>query len=128
MHCCAPLPLIWTGRPCANRCTRKGWAPHLDLLTRDGHAVPCRVDMREVSESGADHIVLVARDLSDLMAHTEQNHLQIQALNALDHAVLITDRQASVVWVNAAFTRLTGYELAEAVFHNPAELLKSGRT
>lgn len=100
---------------------------HLDLLASDGRAVPCRLDVRKVSEGGAAHLVLVARDLSDLMAQNEQIRLQIQALNALDHAVLITDAQASVVWVNAAFTRLTGYELAEAVGRKPAELVKSGR-
>lgn len=100
---------------------------HLDMLTRDGRAVPCRLDMRQVSEGGAEHIILIARDLSDLMAQNEQIRLQIQALNALDHAVVITDIRASVVWVNAAFTRLTGYELAEAVGRKPAELVKSGR-
>ena len=100
---------------------------HLDLLASDGRAVPCRLDVRQISEGGAAHLVLVARDLSDLMAQNEQIRLQIQALNALDHAVLITDARASVVWVNAAFTRLTGYELAEAVGRKPAELVKSGR-
>ena len=108
-------------------CLRGQGTFHLDLLASDGRAVPCRLDVRKVSEGGAAHLVLVARDLSDLMAQNEQIRLQIQALNALDHAVLITDAQASVVWVNAAFTRLTGYELAEAVGRKPAELVKSGR-
>ncbi|MDO9567917.1 MAG: diguanylate cyclase [Hydrogenophaga sp.] len=118
----------------------KGWASlgdslpphgrgtfHLDLLTSDGRSVPCQVDIRQVSEDGSDHIVLVARDMSDLMAQSDQIRLQIQALNALDHAVVITDITTSVVWANAAFTRLTGYELAEAVGRKPAELVKSGK-
>lgn len=100
---------------------------HLDLLTSDGRAVPCQIDIHPVNEEGVEHIVLVARDLSDLMAQSEQIRLQIQALNALDHAVVITDTQTKVVWANAAFTRLTGYELAEAVGRKPAELVKSGR-
>ncbi|MDZ4187179.1 MAG: diguanylate cyclase [Hydrogenophaga sp.] len=99
---------------------------HLDLITREGRVVPCQVDIHQVNEDGADHLVLVARDLSDLMAQGEQLRLQIQALNALDHAVVITDTQTAVVWANAAFTRLTGYELAEAVGRKPAELVKSG--
>jgi diguanylate cyclase (GGDEF)-like protein/PAS domain S-box-containing protein len=100
---------------------------HLDLLTSDGRAVPCQIDIHQVNEEGVEHIILVARDMSDLMAQSEQIRLQIQALNALDHAVVITDIQTSVVWANAAFTRLTGYELAEAVGRKPAELVKSGR-
>lgn len=100
---------------------------HLDLLTCDGRAVPCQIDIHQVQEEGMAHIVLVARDLSDLMAQGEQIRLQIQALNALDHAVVITDTETNVVWANAAFTRLTGYELAEAVGHKPAELVNSGR-
>lgn len=100
---------------------------HLDLLTSDSRAVPCQIDIHQVSEEGAQYIILVARDMSDLMAQSEQIRLQIQALNALDHAVVITDIQTSVVWANAAFTRLTGYELAEAVGRKPVELVKSGR-
>ena len=100
---------------------------HLDLLRCDGRAVPCQIDSHQVSEEGVQHVILVARDMSDLMAQSEQIRLQIQALNALDHAVVITDIQTSVVWANAAFTRLSGYELAEAVGRKPAEMVKSGR-
>ena len=98
-----------------------------ELMTSGGRAVPCQLDVRQVGEEGVDYLVLVVRDLSAQQAQNEQIRLQIQALNALDHAVVITDTAAHVVWANAAFTRLTGYELAEAVGRRPAELVKSGR-
>ncbi len=99
---------------------------HLDLFTRQGRAVPCQLDIQLISEDGTPYAIVVARDLSDLMAQSEQIRLQVQALNALDHAVVITDIRTEVVWANAAFSRLTGYDLAEAVGRKPAEIVLSG--
>ncbi len=56
----------------------------------------------------------------------EQMRLRTTALDAAANAVLITDRTGTIQWVNAAFTRLTGYTPAEALGRNP-RLLKSGQ-
>ncbi len=53
--------------------------------------------------------------------------LQAAALNAADDAMVITDRAGTLVWVNRAFTRLTGYSANEAIGKNPRSLLNSGR-
>jgi PAS domain S-box-containing protein len=53
--------------------------------------------------------------------------LQSAALTAAANAILITDRDGAVVWVNPAFTTMTGYTLAEAIGKNPRELVKSGK-
>jgi PAS domain S-box-containing protein len=47
------------------------------------------------------------------------------ALEAVANGVVITDAQGIILWVNAAFTRTTGYSSAEAIGQNP-RLLKSG--
>ena len=47
------------------------------------------------------------------------------ALEAVANGVVITDVQGTILWVNAAFTRMTGYSSAEAIGQN-ARLLKSG--
>ncbi|MFO1497123.1 MAG: PAS domain S-box protein [Verrucomicrobiota bacterium] len=60
-----------------------------------------------------------ARDDSALQA------LQLAALNAAANAVVITDRKGTIVWVNPAFTRVTGYEQSEAIGRNP-RMLQSG--
>lgn len=39
------------------------------------------------------------------------------ALEAADNAVIITDKTGMIVWVNPAFTRLTGYTFTQAVGH-----------
>jgi PAS domain S-box-containing protein len=52
--------------------------------------------------------------------------LQAAALEAAANAVLLTDRAGTVVWVNSAFERLTGYGYAEIVGES-SRLLKSGK-
>jgi two-component system cell cycle sensor histidine kinase/response regulator CckA len=47
------------------------------------------------------------------------------ALEAVANGVVITDAQGTILWVNAAFTRTTGYSSVEAIGQNP-RLLKSG--
>ena len=56
----------------------------------------------------------------------QQLHLLTRALEAAANGVLITDRNGVILWVNPAFTTMTGYTREEAVNQNP-RLLKSGR-
>ena len=52
-------------------------------------------------------------------------HLPRAALEAVANGVVITDAHGTILWVNAAFTRMTGYALDEVIGKNP-RLLKSG--
>jgi PAS domain S-box-containing protein len=49
------------------------------------------------------------------------------ALNAAVNAIVMTDRDGIIQWVNPAFCDLTGYAAAEAVGKDLRELVKSGR-
>jgi PAS domain S-box-containing protein len=51
--------------------------------------------------------------------------LQTTALVAASNGVVITDRQGAILWVNPAFTTLTGYTPEEVAGANP-RILKSG--
>jgi len=44
------------------------------------------------------------------------------------NAVVITDAQRRIVWANEAFTRITGYTLADAVGQSPGALLQTTET
>ena len=48
------------------------------------------------------------------------------AIEQTDEAVVITDLDARILYVNPAFTRLTGYNREEAIGKNP-RVLKSGK-
>jgi len=52
--------------------------------------------------------------------------LQAAALEAAANSIVITDVTGKILWVNTAFTRLTGYSAADAVGQNP-RLLRSGK-
>ncbi|MDH2916660.1 MAG: CHASE domain-containing protein [Gallionella sp.] len=49
------------------------------------------------------------------------------ALNVAANAVVITDNDARIQWVNQAFSKLTGYSVSEAIGHRPKELVRSGK-
>lgn len=51
--------------------------------------------------------------------------LQGAALEAAANAVVITNKHGTIEWVNAAFSRMTGYDAPELAGRNP-RLLKSG--
>ena len=52
--------------------------------------------------------------------------LQTAALNAAANAILITDRNGIIEWVNPAFTDLTGYSAEETIGKDPRDLVNSG--
>ena len=63
---------------------------------------------------------------ADARASAEQEmRLQAAALEAAANAIIITDSAGKILWVNRAFTQLTGYSLEEAIGNNP-RILKSG--
>jgi nitrogen fixation negative regulator NifL len=51
--------------------------------------------------------------------------LQLLALDAAANGIVITDAAGVILWVNPAFTRLTGFRSDEVIGHTP-RLLKSG--
>src|SRR6185503_12114969 len=71
-------------------------------------------------------IYALIHDITERRRTEATLRLQSAALNAAANATVITDRQGTIVWLNPAFTSLTGYGALEAIGHNPRELLKSG--
>jgi PAS domain S-box-containing protein len=64
---------------------------------------------------------------TELHAQTEALRLPNAALTAAANAILIANRDGTIVWVNPAFTTMTGYTFAEAVGKNSRDLVKSGQ-
>ena len=49
------------------------------------------------------------------------------ALDSAANAIVITDINSRIEWVNPAFMKMTGYPLEEALGRDPGELMRSGR-
>ncbi|MBI4327597.1 MAG: PAS domain S-box protein [Chloroflexi bacterium] len=67
-----------------------------------------------------------AREHAVLQRIEQQVRLQSAALESVANSILITDAQGSILWVNPAFTAITGYAAAEVIGRNP-RILKSDR-
>lgn len=102
---------------------------------KDGGEVWVLDDMRFLPgvDGGPAQVVgvwtdVTERKLADLGRSAAEESLKLQsaALNAAANAILITDRDGTIVWVNEAFTALSGYTASEALGKNPRELVRSG--
>jgi two-component system cell cycle sensor histidine kinase/response regulator CckA len=69
----------------------------------------------------------IHRDITERKRIETELRLQSVALTAAANGIVITDREGLIMWVNPAFSSLTGYTLAEALGKNPRDLVKSGR-
>ena len=79
----------------------------------------------EVSKLNAnleDRVTQRTRELSEANKHL---NLQAAALEAAANAIVITDSSGTIMWVNHAFTTMTGYSKEESLGMN-TRLLKSG--
>jgi diguanylate cyclase (GGDEF)-like protein/PAS domain S-box-containing protein len=68
----------------------------------------------------------ISMDIDERKHAEERLYLQVAALEAAANAIVITDSDGTIVWVNHAFTVMTGYSKEEALGNNP-RLLKSGK-
>ena len=68
----------------------------------------------------------IATDISDRKRAEAELRLHSAALTAAANAIVITDKNGSIEWVNPSFTALTGYSATEAIGRNLRELVKSG--
>lgn len=84
------------------------------------------VDYMVKGDFGYDGLARVVRYALLRTEMEARNNLLITALEAAANGIVITDRDATVIWANPAFGRLTGYSPEEAVGSNPNQLTKSG--
>ncbi len=95
------------------------------LRTRQGVMVPVELAINHVVFDGKEYHCALARDIRDRRQAEERLRLQGVALESAANAIVITDIEGRILWVNAAFTTLTGYSRDEALGQRPS-LLKSG--
>ena len=98
------------------------------FLRKDRSILWIRDDMRLVErEKGEAEIVGTLTDISANKSAESEIKLKSAALEALKTAVVITDREGNIEWVNHGFENLTGFTRIEANGKNPGALLKSDK-
>ena len=119
-----------------------GWRAMASLpLYRNGVAVGAFIlyadTVNAFDQAAQDLLVEMAMDISfaldrfvnEAERKREQNQLRklSQTVEQSPNVILITDLNANIEYVNAAFVKTTGYSLDEVIGKNP-RLLKSGKT
>ena len=104
-----------------------GGAAEMKLRREDGSVLWSFVSASPVLDDQGRYngaLVLIS-DIGERKKAEDALRLHATALNAAANAIVITDPKGTILWVNPAFTTLTGYELEDAVGENP-RILKSG--
>ena len=95
-------------------------------LRKNGEQYPLRLEARNVSYKGKDVRTVEFRDITDQKkAETELQRLST-AIEQSPEAVVITDPNGIIQYVNPAFEETTGYSREEAIGASP-RILKSGQ-
>lgn len=115
--------------------TVHGLAPGTPIVVLSGHR---DADFEaEVLEAGAqdylvkgefdsEHIGRAIRHARTRARLEARLKLQDAALRAVANGIVITGPDATIQWVNPAFSEMTGYGLAEALGRTPRDLIHSG--
>ena len=96
------------------------------LVAKSGAKVPCYLTGRRITFENEPCVLGVAVDISQRKRAEGQVRLQTAALESAANAIVITDADGTIQWVNPAFSVLTGHSFNEAVGQNP-RILKSAK-
>ncbi|HTL46714.1 MAG TPA: PAS domain S-box protein [Verrucomicrobiae bacterium] len=101
-------------------------AVELRFRHKDGHWVYLECSAKNLLfDPHVRGVVVSSRDMAFHRDVELKMRLQSEALTASSNGILISERAGTILWVNPAFTAMTGYSYDEAVGKNP-RILKSG--
>ena len=97
-------------------------------LHRDGSIIWVHITASAIRDDAGRFLYSIGtfEDISKRKQAEETVSVLSQAMEAAANSIVLTDRKGRILWVNPAFTRLTGYSLDEVLTHNP-RILKSGK-
>jgi two-component system, cell cycle sensor histidine kinase and response regulator CckA len=93
---------------------------------RDGSEIHVEITARTFEIEGRRMGVLCSRDIGARLAAEQHARRLSAAIEQVAEAVVITDLSGTMLYVNPAFERSTGYTAEEAIGQNP-RILSSGR-
>jgi PAS domain S-box-containing protein len=137
-HCNAAAELIW-GTPRAQLLGREASALGLDDLQQrpgaeitirrnDSSRIRAALSVSRVEVDGQSNYMVFARDITAEFKRREQIALLMLVADKTNRAVVVTDPDLKIVYVNAAFTGLFGYSVDEAMGRHAHQLLAGRHT
>jgi PAS domain S-box-containing protein len=95
-------------------------------LRKDGSEFPAEVTSTPIETLQGAVVAIAVRDITERKRAEAEHTRLVTAIEQSAEAVVITDTDGSIEYVNPAFTRITGYSREEALGQNP-RMLKSGK-
>lgn len=71
-------------------------------------------------------VMAILEDITERKLTEEKLKLYAKVMQTTQQGVIITDQDTRIIWVNEAFTKLTGYSLEETIGQKPS-FLRSGK-
>jgi methyl-accepting chemotaxis protein len=99
-------------------------------VAKDGHPVWIQASYNPILDLDGRpcKVVKFATDISTQVAQQQSFELLSLVANGTDNSVVITNAEGLCEYVNAGFTKLTGYELADILGKRPGSLLQGPHT
>lgn len=98
----------------------------VDIITADGERKTCETHIAVLPfNEWFQGTVGIIRDITDRKERERELQMFREAVEQAGHAVVVTDTDGLITYVNPAFEELTGYDREEALGNTPA-ILKSG--
>ncbi len=92
----------------------------------DGTTIPVEVSRQELSIGGVAMLLFAVRDIGERIRSLETIRVLTKAVEHSPAAIVVTDADGTIEYVNQAFVDMTGYAPDEVIGGNP-RILKSGR-
>ncbi|HEX2934451.1 MAG TPA: PAS domain S-box protein [Bacteroidales bacterium] len=97
------------------------------LVRSDGSVFPVEIEANYITIKGKTFRVAAIRDITEQKKTEVQINKFLSAITQSPAAIVITDTEGNIEYVNPQFTKITGYSFDEAIGKNPS-ILKSGLT
>ncbi len=88
----------------------------------------CRISVIHSELDGADYRTAILQDVTEVASPGDQDRLLAAAARVTENAVVITDPDGAVVYVNQGFEKLAGYSLDEVRGGKPGDRLQGPDT
>lgn len=101
-----------------------------ERFTKEGRSIWIEATYNPILDSKGQpyKVVKFATDITEQVKQKQQFHLLSLVANETDNSVVITDAQGRVEYINAGFTKLTGYSFEEVKGRKPGDVLQGPHT